>query len=440
MLVAQRARCRRTLFPLLNDLRFDVLLTPEALALRRPALQRLRLPTVSLIRWFIFLGVLLVSGSVLHAARVFTVVAYNVENLTGVDGRTASADYRPTRYTRAHLLTKMNNIARVMQQFERGKGPDIILFQEFERDFHSEQYVYDYEGMLRRYKDTRIEEMLGSNYGADVARIPIEGLLLKTFSDRGLGSYRIASADDAVLPDARRFISHLNVVFTRFPIGAIRTYPIPGAPAIVEVQVEVEGYPFYLFNNHWRIDPGDRAAEQLRLEAARILRRRLDEIVSVSPNADVVIGGDFNCFYDQKLRFRWDRAALHDGLRVRSDEMLLRGGFTDLYNLWYELPQTRRASELYGNAWGTFMQMIISRGLYDFRGVQYVDNSFGVAAFQQLNTTLEGKPFAWSFKGVGEGFSEHFPIYARFTVVRNNRTDEFLRLIPNANSLGPGKP
>lgn len=383
-------------------------------------------------RWFIFLAVLFMLGGLLQAGRVFTVLVYNLENLTGVDGRTASADYRAARYTRAHLLTKMNNVTRLMQQFEEGRGPDIILFQEFERDFHAEQYVYDYEGMLRRYASDRIEDMLGVNYGADIARIPIEGLLLKTFADRGLLGYRVASADDAVLPDARRFVSHLNVVFSRFPIGAIRTYPIPGAPATVEVQVEVEGYPLYLFNNHWKTDPGDRDAERSRMEAACILRTRLNEIFGVNPNADVILGGDFNCFYDQKLRFQWDKTALQDGLRVRGDEMLLRSGFTDLYNLWYELPPHARASEVYANTWGTFMQMIISRGLYDFRGVQYIDNSFGVGAFQDLNITPDGKPYAWSFHGAGQGFSEHFPLFARFTVVRNNRPDEFLRLSPSA--------
>lgn len=375
-------------------------------------------------------GIFLLAAPV-WANRAFTVMAYNVENLTGVDGHTASADYRPIRYTRQHLLTKMNNIVRVMQAFEEGRGPDIILFQEFERDFRNLQYVYDYDGMLRRYADMRIEDMLGINYNADIAKIPIEGLLLKTFFDRGLTGYRVASADDAVLQDARRYVSHINVVFTRFPIGAIRTYPIPGSPAIMEVQVEVEGYPLYLFNNHWKTDAEDRYAEKIRSQAAQVLRTRLDEIFSVNANADVIIGGDFNCFYDQKLRFQWRQTALQDVLKVRGDEMLLRSNTIDLYNLWYELPPSARGSEVYHDRWATFMQLMVSRGLYDFRGVQYIDNSFGVAAYEGLNATPEGKPVSWSFKGAGQGFSEHFPIYARFMSVRNNRTDQFVRLMPN---------
>jgi endonuclease/exonuclease/phosphatase family protein len=364
------------------------------------------------------------------SARSFMVMIYNVENLTGVEGRTNAEEYRPTQYTHAHLLTKMNNITKVVQQFEDGQGPDIILFQELERVFDSANYVFDFEGMLKEFSDTRIEDMLGAEYTRDVAKIPVEGLLLKTFYDRGLKGYRVASADDAVLPDARRYITHLNVVFTRFPIGAVRTYPLSGAPAMMEVQVEVEGYALYLFNLEWPPNAMSAKAEKLRVQAATILRDRLDEIYSVNPNADVIVGGDFNCYFDQKPRFQWKRTALHDVLRVRSDEMLLRSDPGCLYNLWNELPPTQRASERYHDAWATFMQMIVSRGLYDYRGIQYVDNSFSVGSFDGLNADLEGHPIPWSFTGIGQGFSEHFPIVAHFRTVRNNRSDQFIQLAP----------
>ncbi|PTY07562.1 hypothetical protein DB347_04825 [Opitutaceae bacterium EW11] len=386
-------------------------------------------------RWLTLCCGLLALAVSAKAVRPFTVLVYDVENLAGVDGKTTSADYRPAQYSRAHLMTKMNNIARVAQLFEEGKGPDIILFQELERDFTNNQYVFDHDGMLKRYANLRIEEMLGMSFTSEIARMPIEALLLKTFSDRGMKGYRVAAPDDAILPDARRYVTHLNVIFTRFPIGALRTYPIPGAPAMMEVQVEVEGYPLYLFNIDWSPEAGDKAAESLRIQAAEILRTRLDEIFGVNPNADVIIAGNFNCFYDQKLRFQWDRTALQDVLKVKGDELLLRNSGTDLYNFWYELPPGERGSEINGDTWSTCMQMVVSRGLYDFRGIQYVDNSFSVAAFEGINATPEGKPFAWSFRGMGEGFSNHFPLAARFTTVRNNRPDVFLKL-----PTGPSAP
>jgi hypothetical protein len=98
-----------------------------------------------------------------------------------------------------------------------------------------------------------------------------------------------------------------------------------------------------------------------------------------------------------------------------------------LYNLWYELPVSQRGSEIYHGIWSSFMQMLVSRGLYDFRGVQYVDGSFGVGEFPDLNMDARGEPIGWSFNGLyGSGFSVHFPIYAKFITVRNNRADVYL--------------
>jgi len=360
----------------------------------------------------------------------FTVLVYNVENLTAANGRTQSEDYGPKRYSRDHLLTKMNNIARVVAQFDGGNGPDIIMFQEIERDFLQDQYLFDHAGMLRHYEDMTIEEMLGHYFDRDISRIPVEGLLLKTFYDRGLRGYRVAAADDAVQTKERRHIAHLNVIFSRFPIGAVRSYIVPDMPALLEVQVEVGGNPLYLFNNHWKGDAMGASAEDARVDAAKVLRDRMDEIFSVNPNADLILAGDFNCFYNQGPRFHFEKTALTDVLGSQGDKRALRGP-AQLYNLWYELPPAHRGSEIYHGVWSTFMQMLVSRGLYDFRGVQYVDESFGVGEFSDLNQDERGEPIGWSFGGLaGSGFSTHFPLYAKFITVRNNRADVFLTLRP----------
>ena len=68
-------------------------------------------------------------------ARPFMVVAYNVENLFDLDGVATYEDYQPAKYSRAHALTKLQNIAKVVAQFEGGRGPDVILFEEIEVDF-----------------------------------------------------------------------------------------------------------------------------------------------------------------------------------------------------------------------------------------------------------------------------------------------------------------
>ena len=65
-------------------------------------------------------------------ARPFMVVAYNVENLFDLDGIASYEDFQPSKYTRAHALTKLQNIARVVARFEGGKGPDVLLLCEIE--------------------------------------------------------------------------------------------------------------------------------------------------------------------------------------------------------------------------------------------------------------------------------------------------------------------
>ena len=46
------------------------------------------------------------------------------------------------------------------------------------------------------------------------------------------------------------------------------------------------------------------------------------------------------------------------------------------YNLWYEWPINERGSDTYRGYWGTLMQLIISNGMYDSKGLSYVNQSF----------------------------------------------------------------
>ena len=60
---------------------------------------------------------------------------------------------------------------------------------------------------------------------------------------------------------------------------------------------------------------------------------------------------------------------------------------------------------------------------------QYVDNSFGVGRFPGLNADAKGLPFRWAFDGPGgRGFSDHFPVHARFVTVTDNRPGDFIAL------------
>jgi len=374
----------------------------------------------------------------LLSARPFIVLVYNVENLFDADSQALFRDYQPPNYTRHHVLTKLEAITHVVSHFEDGRGPDIILFQEIEVDQTNGEPVPDYDAILRRYAHTTIRDMLGEGFDAAVADLPAEALLLKAMADSGMTGYTVVRGENVQSGSSSRPLAQKNVTFTRFPVRRAVSHPTLNARAILEVEVEVDGARLYLFNNHWKSGAGSFAEEQTRIANAQTLRDRLDEILAEDPNADIIVAGDFNSQHNQKQRYpQMSVTALNDVLGSQGDELAIRHRWPRaLYNLWFELPPEERASDAYQGEWGTLMQMLLTCGLYDYRGVQYVDNSFGVAKLSGVNVSDNGLPKRWSFEGSGgSGYSDHFPIYAKFVTVEDGDTERYFPLKnPSANA------
>lgn len=363
-------------------------------------------------------------------ARPFIVLVYNVENLFDADSKAMFEDYQPARYSRQHVLTKVKNVSEVISRFENGRGPDIIMFAELEQDLTNAEEKPDYDAILNRYRSLTISEMLGAKFNAEIADLPSEVLLAKAMSERGLTGYHIVRGENVRGPGSRNGLAQKCAIFTRFPVVKAISHPTTNARAILEVQVEVDGALLYLFDNHWKSGAGNVETEPTRAANALTLRTRLDEILKDDPHADIILGGDFNSQYNQKVRYtQMKETGINDVLGSQGNELAIRGKSRDLYNLWFELPPEDRGSDTYQGEWGTLMQIMITRGLYDYRGVQYVDNSFGVAKIPGLNIDDAGLPIRWSFDGpAGSGFSDHLPIYAKFTTVTDNRTDRYISL------------
>jgi endonuclease/exonuclease/phosphatase family metal-dependent hydrolase len=389
----------------------------------------------------LFLAALwLVLGSAGAFARPFTVMAYNVENLFDLDGKAGFEDYLPSNYTRAHVLTKLQNTARVIARFEDGRGPDVLILNELEVDLTPSATPLNVSAVLKRYAKMRIEDMLGARFDAAIADLPSEVLLAKALADLGISDYHVVIGDNGPEAEAGRRLEQKNAIFTRLPVRAVRSHPTANARAILEVELELDGARFYVFANHWKSGASDPTSEPTRIANAQTLRSRLDVILAADPDADIILGGDFNSQYNQKQRYpAMKTTALNDVLRSRGNELAIRKEPRDLYNLWYELPAAERGSDVFRGEWGTLMHLMVARGLYDYRGVQYIDNSFGVARFNGLNADAMGLPVRWSFDGpAGRGFSDHFPVFARFTVVKDGRTDRMLALKnPSVEVPGP---
>jgi len=362
----------------------------------------------------------------------FTLVVYNIENLHDADGVAVYDDYQPETYTPRHMATKVVNTANLMKRFRGGAGPDIILFNEIEIDQTPKTAVEDVRAFLDRWQHVGVGDlMMDEPLPRELAGVPAEVWLLKGLEDAGLTGYHMAVGDDQPSPPtAERPKAIKNVTLSKFPIVAVRQHQVERARVILETELDVAGHRLYVFNNHWKSGASSEVEEQVRIGNARVLQARLREILTADPHADVIVGGDLNSHYNQKLRNpQMIRTGIDDELQVGYSETQLQAGTIPLYNLWYELPPEQRGSDVFRGAWGTLMHIIISRGLHDWSGIQYQDNSFQVARIPGENSGIGGAPIRWSGGGpTGSGYSDHLPIYAHFRAVEDGRTDQLMVL------------
>lgn len=375
-------------------------------------------------------------------AREITVLTYNVENLFDADKVAIFEDYEetgePDAYSPAKMLGKMRNIAKVLKTFDGGAGPDIICLNEIELDFTPDSKVTDYDAFLAKYKDTTAEKMLAAGLNEEIRGLPSEALLLKHLADQGMTGYHVATGADepdfAALASTDRGVhkkGQKNVLFSRFPITDVKSHATPDARDILEVTLDVDGQPLIVFVNHWKSGASNLDSEQSRRFNAKTVRDRLDAIFAENPSADVIVAGDFNSQYNQsKVYPHMGKTGINDVLGSQGDEAATASATNlSLYNLWHELPADKRGSDHHSGKWGTLMQALITPGLYDFNGVQYVDNSFSVVALKGINSVTElGLPQRWSNLGDGSGFSDHFPVAFRIRTVTEGDKEKRLEL------------
>lgn len=360
-----------------------------------------------------------------------TLVAYNVENLFDLDGVAGYEDYSSDKYTPRHLLMKVGNIAKVLSKVDSGRGPDILILNEIEVDQTPQIGDVKASEWLDSVKNTTIEEILSASpLPPEIASLPAEIWLQKALEDAGLGRYHMASSEEGLgNHEDGRLRSVKNLILSRFPIISVRIHPTLNARSILEAQLDINGRLLTVFANHWKSGAGSPDNERVRVVNARTLRDRLDAIFKQDPLADVIIAGDLNSHYNQSLRYpNFKKSGINDVLGSQGNESALASGEADLYNLWFELPFDKRGSDVFQNGWGTLMHIIVSKGLYDTKNLQYNDNSFEVLAIPGLNADALGRPLRWSKGSEPSGFSDHFPILARFREADSNTQPAWMPL------------
>ena len=351
------------------------------------------------------------------SSEAFTVVAYNLENFFDLDGQALFDDYRqdypedPFGYSKGKLLTKLTNAVLVLREIDAGRGPDVILFQEFENDFSPADTDFDFSLFLREHDGLTVAEMLGSEWKPVYADVSATAWMLKAMADAGMTGYEVAVAPTKSLESR---IAHVNAVFSRFPIEAARAYPTTQARDIQEVAVRVGGATLWLYNNHWKSGASNPEREPIRAENAGVLRGLIDRRLEADPQADIIVGGDLNSHYNHAILYPGIQTGINDVLGSSGVETFADN---DLYNLWFELPPEARYSEVWRGNRGSLMHLLVSPGLYDETGVSYVDSSFQKLLLPGLNADALGRPLSWHFAGgSGGGTSDHLPVLARFSL------------------------
>lgn len=319
-------------------------------------------------------------------AKNFKIASYNVQNLFDIaaDGTEYTGYIPNTAYgwNRGMLDIKARNIARVINDLKA----DIVTLQEIES---KKSLIYLRNRLI--------------NLGVDYPYLAIADLKATTVKCAVMSKFPIVKKEEIIVDNK----------FAR---------------NILKVTINVEGNFLILFVNHWKSKEGP---ESSRIVYAKALKEEIDKL---EDNVDFVLIGDFNSNYNEYKTFR-NSAKLNDTGGITGinhilktiidfalvDEKALATQTADeyLYNLWLEINKKRRWSYNFFGDKNSPDNIIVSKGLYDERGISYIDNSFDKfdpdylfkrKALYQWQRAKKGRG-----KHLGKGYSDHLPVFACFS-------------------------
>jgi endonuclease/exonuclease/phosphatase family metal-dependent hydrolase len=319
----------------------------------------------------------------------FTVAFYNVENLFDPTYNGGEyAEYNPTlsNWDREMFQIKIDNTAEVITSL----NPSIIGLCEIEN-------LQALKSLQKKLKES------GTAYPYSV------------LGDRPLKTNTCTA-----------LLSQYPIVTSSF--FEVRTGSGKISRNIIEADIKCNSGTFKVFVNHW---PSKGHPEADRIIASRVLA---DHINTLPAGTDYIIMGDLNSNYDEyryiKKGSRKSNANI-TGINTYLQTTRNEGNAVFFvsqenirqfqhYNLWLELPDNLRMSEMYKGYPQTLDHILIPSTMLDSSGISYVDNSFNV--FTNSGKLLKNnEPFRWQFKRIekqkmhtGSGYSDHLPVFAKF--------------------------
>lgn len=163
----------------------------------------------------------------------------------------------------------------------------------------------------------------------------------------------------------------------------------------------------HVFVNHWSSRrKGEKATEYKRLEAANVLKDKIEMIQEVDEKAKILIMGDFNDYPNNKSI----EDVLEATLEPKSDEF---------YNLAAKLDRSEKGTHFYNDEWGMLDQMMISNSwLISKKGNVLKKKTVDVYREDEVlfNHSYLGKIPNKTYSGnkYHGGFSDHLAISLKF--------------------------
>ena len=202
---------------------------------------------------------------------------------------------------------------------------------------------------------------------------------------------------------------------------------------ILETTFTYENIEFKVFNNHW---PSKAAPESYRIKYAKSLQ---DRLLQLTQDYDYILLGDFNSNYNEYQTFR-NNSKLNNSSSITGINQILNTTYDNKFvtyddiskynkrvhfNLWLDLPTNERFSTKFRGQNNTPDSIILAPALFDTKRVSYIPNSFKVFKPDYLYNNKD--IYRWEMSGKkydkihkGSGFSDHLPIYAEFSIKKED--------------------
>jgi hypothetical protein len=312
------------------------------------------------------------------ARQQFVVMFYNVENLydTQNDPKTDDDEFTPqgkVPWTEERLNTKIEHTGKVITDIDSPAMPDLIGFAEVENIEVLKMLTSS--TALNKTKYGIVHYDSPDERGIDVALL------------YNAATFALISSDalHVTLPDNDKT---RDILYVKGKINS--------------------GEIIHVFVNHWPSRrEGSEASEPKRIDAAKVLRAKIDEIQKLEKSPNIIILGDFN---DEP-----SNNSITQGMQALSPEK----PYTDknIYNLMYPAFKKGEGS-LYYKDWDLFDQVIVSGNMLSRKkGLRTSVANAGIFKAEYLlypdkngesrpNRTMGAKYFG--------GYSDHLPVYVKF--------------------------